>query len=41
MIHAIGWQALLRDGIFSIIRYTTALINLIPIPFRWYKKKHD
>jgi 2-polyprenyl-6-methoxyphenol hydroxylase-like FAD-dependent oxidoreductase len=41
MIHATGWRALLRDGIFSIIRYTTTLINIISIPFRWYKKKRD
>jgi 2-polyprenyl-6-methoxyphenol hydroxylase-like FAD-dependent oxidoreductase len=41
MIHATGWSALLRDGIFSIIRYTMVFINVLSIPFRWYKKKRD
>ena len=41
MIHATGWRALLRDGIFSIIYYTMTLINVILMPFRWYRKKRD
>jgi 2-polyprenyl-6-methoxyphenol hydroxylase-like FAD-dependent oxidoreductase len=41
MIHFTGWQAFLRDCIFSIIRYTMTLINVIAIPFRLYKKKRD
>ncbi|CAF0751480.1 unnamed protein product [Adineta ricciae] len=41
MIHMTGWSALLRNSIFSIIRYTMALINIITIPFRWCRKKHD
>jgi 2-polyprenyl-6-methoxyphenol hydroxylase-like FAD-dependent oxidoreductase len=41
MIHATGWQALLRDGILSIICYTMTLINVISMPFRWCRKKRD
>lgn len=42
MIHAIGWQATLRDCIFSVVRYTILLINFVSIPFRMlYKRKRD
>jgi len=41
MIHSTGWQALLRDCIFSIIRYTMTLINVMSMPFCWYKNKRD
>ncbi|UJR33543.1 hypothetical protein I4U23_020985 [Adineta vaga] len=41
MIHLTGWSALLRDSIFSVIRYTMALINVITMPYHWCKKKHD
>lgn len=41
MIHVTGWRALLRDSIFFIIRYTMSLIDVISLPFRWYKKKND
>ncbi|CAF0759774.1 unnamed protein product [Rotaria sordida] len=41
MIHLTGWRASLRNCIFSIICYTMLLINLVSIPFRWYKNKSD
>ncbi|CAF2205157.1 unnamed protein product [Rotaria magnacalcarata] len=41
MIHSIGWRASFRNCIFFIMRYTRVLINLISIPFRFYKKKPD
>jgi 2-polyprenyl-6-methoxyphenol hydroxylase-like FAD-dependent oxidoreductase len=41
IIHATGWRAILRDVIFPIIRHTMTLINIISMPFRWYRKKRD
>lgn len=41
MIHSVGWRALLRDCIFSLIHYTMTLINFISIPFHWYRQKRD
>ena len=41
MIHSIGWRALLRDCIFSLIHYTMTLINFISSPFHWYHQKRD
>jgi 2-polyprenyl-6-methoxyphenol hydroxylase-like FAD-dependent oxidoreductase len=41
LIHSTGWNAVLRDSLFSIIHYTITLINILLIPFRWLKKKRD
>ena len=41
MIHSVGWRALLRDCIFSLICYTMTLINFVSIPFSWFGKKRD
>lgn len=41
MIHATGWHAAVRDGIFSIIRYISTLISLITMPLRYWNRKKD
>ncbi|CAF1484817.1 unnamed protein product [Adineta steineri] len=41
MIHLTGWKGLLRDCILSIISYMMPLINVISMPLRLFKKKHD
>lgn len=41
MIHAIGWRASLRDGLFSTIHYVIMLINVVLFPMRWLRKKRD